>query len=80
MTSSSRSSGWERPRWTSWKWHVVVGDHVAVGDELVQVESEKITITTALEAAAAGVVVELLARPGDTVDVGSSICRIDPGR
>ena len=53
---------------------------MAVGDELVQVESEKITITTALEAAAAGVVVELLARTADTVDVGSSICRIDPGR
>jgi pyruvate/2-oxoglutarate dehydrogenase complex dihydrolipoamide acyltransferase (E2) component len=60
------------------EWHVVVGDHVAVGDELVQVESEK--MTTALEADAAGVVVELLAGPGDTVDVGSSICRIDPGR
>ena len=53
---------------------------MAVGDELVQVESEKITITTALEADAPRVVVELLARPGDTVDVGSSICRIDPGR
>ena len=58
------------------EWHVAVGARVAVGDELVEVESEK--ITTALEADVAGIVVELLAAVGDIVEVGSPICRIDP--
>ena len=57
------------------EWHVAVGARVALGDELVEVETEK--VTTALEADAAGVVTELLAEVGDTVEIGSPICRID---
>jgi 2-oxoisovalerate dehydrogenase E2 component (dihydrolipoyl transacylase) len=57
------------------EWKVAVGERVAAGQPLLEVETEK--LTTELEADAAGVVAELLAEVGDVVEVGSAICRIE---
>lgn len=59
-------------------WSASVGDHVSVGDPIVEVETEK--LTASLEADAAGVVTEILAEVGDMVDVGAAICRIETGQ
>jgi pyruvate/2-oxoglutarate dehydrogenase complex dihydrolipoamide acyltransferase (E2) component len=57
------------------QWHVAVGDAVTEGQTLATVETDK--VDAAVEAPCAGTVVELLASAGDTVDVGSTIARID---
>ena len=50
------------------EWHVAVGDTVAVGDDLVDVETSKIVNT--VTAQYAGKVCRLIAQPGETWDVG----------
>lgn len=55
-------------------WHVDVGSVVQPGTPLVDIESEKASLT--IEADVAGTVAEIVAASGEVVDVGSVICRI----
>jgi len=56
------------------RWLKAVGDEVAVGDELVEIETDKANMV--YEADAAGTVVEILAQEGDTLPVGDTIARV----
>lgn len=56
--------------------HVRPGQHVAVGDPIADVESEKVTYT--VEAETAGVVTEVVVAKGDERDVGAVLCLIQP--
>jgi pyruvate dehydrogenase E2 component (dihydrolipoamide acetyltransferase) len=59
------------------RWLKQPGDEVAVGDELVEIETDKATMTYAADVA--GTLLELLARDGETVAIGAQIARIgDP--
>ena len=53
------------------EWHVKAGDTVAEGDEILDIETEK--ITNACESPAAGVFRRRVAHEGDTVPVGALI-------
>lgn len=55
-------------------WLKAVGDPVAEGDALVEVETAK--ANAIVESTAAGVIAELLYEPGDEVAVGEVIARI----
>lgn len=54
---------------------VKVGDVVAAGDGLVEVEGDKATFT--IEAEVAGTVAEILAEVGDERQVGDVVVRIE---
>jgi 2-oxoglutarate dehydrogenase E2 component (dihydrolipoamide succinyltransferase) len=54
---------------------VKVGDRVAVGDPLVEVETDKVTVS--LDAEVAGVVTELRVEEGGEYEVGDVVCLID---
>jgi pyruvate/2-oxoglutarate dehydrogenase complex dihydrolipoamide acyltransferase (E2) component len=54
---------------------VTVGDQVAAGDELFELESEK--AQTIVEAPVAGVVAEILVSEGDVREPGAVLARID---
>src|SRR5579883_2220617 len=56
------------------RWLKGVGDAVARGDELVEVETDKATVV--YEAEAAGVLAEILAADGAVVPLGTVIARI----
>ncbi|HEY3259546.1 MAG TPA: dihydrolipoamide acetyltransferase family protein [Pseudonocardiaceae bacterium] len=56
-------------------WHVAPGDTVTVNQLIVEIETAKAAVE--LPSPWSGVVTELLARPGDTVDVGRPIVTID---
>jgi pyruvate dehydrogenase E2 component (dihydrolipoamide acetyltransferase) len=56
------------------RWLKQVGDGVAVGDELVEIETDKATMT--YEADAAGTLLEILVREGETVALGVELARI----
>src|ERR1700712_3505601 len=59
-------------------WLKQVGDEVAVGDELVEVETDKANM--AYESDVAGTLTEILAQEGDTLTIGSPIATVgDPG-
>ena len=58
-------------------WRVAVGDAVVVNQILLEVETAKAAVE--LPSPYAGVVVELLAAPGDVVPVGQPIIRIEDG-
>jgi pyruvate dehydrogenase E2 component (dihydrolipoamide acetyltransferase) len=55
-------------------WLKQVGDEVAVGDQLVEIETDKANM--AYEADEAGVLTEILAQEGETLPIGSPIARI----
>ena len=55
------------------RWLKGVGDEVAVGDELVEIETDKANMV--YESDLAGTVVEVLAQEGDTLPVGEPIAR-----
>jgi pyruvate/2-oxoglutarate dehydrogenase complex dihydrolipoamide acyltransferase (E2) component len=57
------------------EWLVAVGDTVAVGDPLVEVETDKITVE--MPALDGGVLVEITCEPGDTVAVGAVIAYLE---
>ncbi len=58
-------------------WMKQVGDEIAVGDELVEIETDKANM--AYEADVAGTLTEILAEEGETLPIGSLIARIgDP--
>ncbi|MBN9623991.1 MAG: 2-oxo acid dehydrogenase subunit E2, partial [Actinobacteria bacterium] len=52
-------------------WLKQVGDEVAVGDELVEIETDKANM--AYEADVAGTLTEILAQEGDTLAIGAPI-------
>ncbi|MGN6256060.1 MAG: biotin/lipoyl-containing protein, partial [Solirubrobacterales bacterium] len=55
-------------------WLKQVGDEVAVGDELVEIETDKANM--AYEADIAGTLNEILAEEGETLPIGTPIARI----
>lgn len=56
-------------------WLKRVGDEVAVGDELVEIETDKANM--AYESDVSGTLREILAHEGETLPIGSPIARID---
>jgi pyruvate dehydrogenase E2 component (dihydrolipoamide acetyltransferase) len=56
------------------RWLKSLGDDVVVGDELVEIETDKASMV--YEADAAGTLIEILASEGDTLPIGSPIARI----
>jgi pyruvate dehydrogenase E2 component (dihydrolipoamide acetyltransferase) len=56
------------------RWLKGVGDSVEVGEELVEIETDKANMV--YEADVAGTLVELLAQEGDTLPVGDPIARV----
>jgi pyruvate/2-oxoglutarate dehydrogenase complex dihydrolipoamide acyltransferase (E2) component len=59
------------------EWTVKVGDHVKEGDEVALISTDKVDVD--LTSPATGVVMELLGEPGDVIDVGTVLMRIDDG-
>jgi len=59
------------------QWLKAVGDEIAVGDELVEIETDKANM--AYEADIAGTLTEILAEEGKTLPIGSVIARIGGG-
>ena len=57
------------------KWFVKVGDKVKKGDALVEVESEKATVS--VEAESDGVVSKILSKEGDVTSIGQIIGEIE---
>lgn len=58
-------------------WQVAVGDRVAVGQPVCEVETDK--ITGQVESPVAGVVRRLVAAPGDNVPVGGLLAVVSDG-
>jgi pyruvate dehydrogenase E2 component (dihydrolipoamide acetyltransferase) len=59
-------------------WMKQVGDEVAIGEELVEIETDKANM--AYEADVAGTLTEILAQEGDTLAIGAPIAVVgDPG-
>ena len=56
------------------RWLKSVGDEVALGEELVEIETDKANMV--YEADAAGTLVEILAEEGDTLAIGEVIARV----
>src|SRR4051812_43148116 len=56
------------------KWLKSVGDEVAVGDELVEIETDKANMV--YEADSAGALTEIVAQEGDTLPIGEVIARV----
>ena len=60
------------------RWIKSQGDEVAVGDELVEIETDKANMV--YEADAAGTLIEIMAQEGDTLPIGETIARVgEPG-
>jgi pyruvate/2-oxoglutarate dehydrogenase complex dihydrolipoamide acyltransferase (E2) component len=59
------------------EWTVKIGDRVKEGDEVAMISTDKVNVD--LTAPATGVVTELIGEPGDVIDVGTLIMRIDDG-
>ena len=56
------------------KWMKSVGDEVAVGDELAEIETDKANMV--YEADTAGTLIEIVAGEGDTLPIGEVIARV----
>src|SRR3954447_21082843 len=56
------------------RWMKQVGDEVAVGEELVEIETDKANM--AYESDLAGTLTEILAKEGETLSIGDPIARI----
>jgi pyruvate dehydrogenase E2 component (dihydrolipoamide acetyltransferase) len=60
------------------RWIKSQGDEVGVGDELVEIETDKANMV--YESDAAGTLIEILAGEGDTLPIGETIARVgEPG-
>jgi pyruvate dehydrogenase E2 component (dihydrolipoamide acetyltransferase) len=57
------------------EWQVAVGDHVAEGDDLVEIDAEKAQVM--VPSPCPGTVVELVADPGDVLAVRDVLCVLD---
>lgn len=62
---------------TVMEWKVKAGDSVKQGDLLVVIETDKVSID--VHAEEAGKIVEILAKPDDTVEVGNPLCKFEAG-
>jgi pyruvate dehydrogenase E2 component (dihydrolipoamide acetyltransferase) len=60
------------------KWMKAVGDDVAVGDELVEIETDKANM--AYESDVAGTLTEILAQEGDSLPIGAPIAVVGDGK
>lgn len=56
------------------EWKVKKGDKINKGDEIVEITMEK--AATVLTADVSGIIDEIMFDKGDTVEVGSTICKI----
>ena len=56
------------------KWLKAVGDDVALGEELVEIETDKANMV--YESDTAGVLSEIVAEEGDTLPIGEVIARV----
>ena len=56
------------------RWLKLVGDEVALGEELVEIETDKANMV--FEADADGTLVEIVAQEGDTLPIGEVIARV----
>ncbi|HEY5053706.1 MAG TPA: dihydrolipoamide acetyltransferase family protein [Solirubrobacterales bacterium] len=60
------------------QWLKSVGDEIAVGDEIVEIETDKANM--AYESDVAGTLIEIVAEEGETLPIGEVIARVgDPG-
>ena len=59
------------------QWLKAVGDEIAVGDELVEIETDKANM--AYEADVEGTLTEILVDEGETVAIGTPIARVGEG-
>lgn len=59
------------------RWLKAVGDRVAEGEPLVEVDAEK--VTAEMECPVAGTLVEILVQPGQTVPVREVLARVEEG-
>jgi pyruvate dehydrogenase E2 component (dihydrolipoamide acetyltransferase) len=59
------------------QWHVKVGDNIHEDDPLCDMETDKAAVT--IPSPVTGVIAELNAKPGDTVQVGHVLVRIEDG-
>ncbi len=57
------------------QWLKQVGDEIAVGDELVEIETDKANM--AYESDVAGTLAEILVQEGETVTIGTPIARVE---
>jgi acetyl-CoA carboxylase biotin carboxyl carrier protein len=60
---------------TVWTVDVAVGDQVAPGDEVVVLESMKMEMP--VESEVSGTVVEVLCEPGQSVEEGAALVRVE---
>ena len=58
------------------QWLKQVGDEVAVGDELVEIETDKANM--AYESDVAGTLTEIFAEEGDALPIGAPISSVSP--
>lgn len=63
--------GIEMKQGTVGTWLVDIGGNIALGDEIVEIETDK--ITNSFEATADGVLVKIIAAPGEELPVGQLI-------
>ncbi len=59
------------------EWTVKVGDRVKEGDDVAMISTDKVNVD--LTSPATGVVMEVIGEPGDVINVGTLIMRIDNG-
>ena len=59
------------------QWLKAVGDEISVGDELVEIETDKANM--AYEADVEGTLTEILVQEGETVSIGTPIARVGEG-
>jgi pyruvate/2-oxoglutarate dehydrogenase complex dihydrolipoamide acyltransferase (E2) component len=57
------------------EWHKKVGDTVAEGEEIAEISTDK--LDSALEAPAAGTLVEILVEAGQDAEVGDTLAFIE---
>lgn len=57
------------------EWKVAVGDKVAEGDVLCEIETDK--ATTNVESAVSGTIVEIVAQEGDCVEITKTIAWVE---
>jgi pyruvate/2-oxoglutarate dehydrogenase complex dihydrolipoamide acyltransferase (E2) component len=57
------------------EWKVKTGDRVREGDPIIEIDAEKANVV--LEAKTPGLVAEILFGNDETVEVGSTVCRIE---
>jgi pyruvate dehydrogenase E2 component (dihydrolipoyllysine-residue acetyltransferase) len=67
--------GYDQPTARIAGWLKAIGDRVARGEPIAEIETEKVTVE--LEATAAGTILELVATVGDDVAVGEPIAWLD---